>query len=72
MERNGVRIGRKSPPSGWPPRLDKLMSGPPDPLAGIDLMVQTGLGEVVLAEIGAMQMAIDEHNPAQGRLSAFA
>jgi poly(A) polymerase len=33
-----------------------------DPVAGIDLMVQTGLGEVVLPEIGAMQMAIDEHH----------
>ncbi|MCW2560803.1 MAG: tRNA nucleotidyltransferase [Mycobacterium sp.] len=41
--------------------LDKLMLGS-DPLAGIDLMVQTGLGQVVLPEIGAMQMAIDEHH----------
>ena len=41
--------------------LDKLVLGA-DPLAGIDLMVQTGLGEVVLPEIGAMQMAIDEHH----------
>jgi poly(A) polymerase len=41
--------------------LDKLLLGA-DPVAGIDLMVQTGLGEVVLPEIGAMQMAIDEHH----------
>jgi poly(A) polymerase len=41
--------------------LDKLMLGA-DPVAGIDLMVQTGLGDVVLPEIGAMQMAIDEHH----------
>jgi poly(A) polymerase len=31
-------------------------------VAGIDLMVQTGLGEVVLPEVGAMRMAIDEHH----------
>jgi poly(A) polymerase len=41
--------------------LDKLMLGA-DPLSGIDLMVQTGLGQVVLPEVGAMQMAIDEHH----------
>ncbi|HEV7423056.1 MAG TPA: CCA tRNA nucleotidyltransferase [Mycobacterium sp.] len=41
--------------------LDKLVLGA-DPVAGIDLMVQTGLGDVVLPEIGAMQMAIDEHH----------
>ena len=41
--------------------LDKLMLGA-DPVAGIDLMVQTGLGEVVLPEVGAMRMAIDEHH----------
>ncbi len=41
--------------------LDKLILGA-DPVAGIDLMVQTGLGDVVLPEIGAMQMAIDEHH----------
>ncbi len=41
--------------------LDKLMVGA-DPLAGIDLMVRTGLGEVVLPEVGAMRMAIDEHH----------
>jgi poly(A) polymerase len=33
-----------------------------DPVAGIELMVQTGLGDVVLPEIGGMQMAIDEHH----------
>ncbi|GFG53415.1 CCA tRNA nucleotidyltransferase [Mycolicibacterium agri] len=41
--------------------LDKLLLGS-DPAAGIDLMVQTGLGDVVLPEIGAMRMAIDEHH----------
>ncbi|OHU93765.1 CCA tRNA nucleotidyltransferase [Mycobacterium talmoniae] len=41
--------------------LDKLMLGA-DPVAGIDLIVQTGMGEVVLPEIGGMQMAIDEHH----------
>jgi poly(A) polymerase len=41
--------------------LDKLLLGA-DPVAGIDLMVRTGLGEVVLPEVGAMRMAIDEHH----------
>lgn len=41
--------------------LDKLMLGA-DPVAGIDLLVQTGLGDVVLPEVGAMRMAIDEHH----------
>jgi poly(A) polymerase len=41
--------------------LDKLMLGA-HPTAGIDLMVQIGLGEVVFPEVGAMRMAIDEHH----------
>jgi poly(A) polymerase len=41
--------------------LDKLLLGE-DPIAGIDLMVHTGLGDVVLPELGAMRMAIDEHH----------
>ncbi|OBK31474.1 CCA tRNA nucleotidyltransferase [Mycobacterium asiaticum] len=41
--------------------LDKLLLGK-DPVGGIDLLVQTGMGEVVLPEIGGMQMAIDEHH----------
>jgi poly(A) polymerase len=41
--------------------LDKLLLGA-DPTAGIDLMVQTGMGEVVLPEVGGMQLAIDEHH----------
>lgn len=41
--------------------LDKLLLGV-DPVAGIDLMVQTGLGAVVLPEVGEMRMAIDEHH----------
>jgi poly(A) polymerase len=41
--------------------LDKLLLGA-DPVAGIDLVVQTGMGEVVLPEIGGMRMAIDEHH----------
>ncbi|MDT5253488.1 MAG: poly(A) polymerase [Mycobacterium sp.] len=40
--------------------LDKLLLGD-DPAAGIKLMVQTGMGDVVLPEVGGMQMAIDEH-----------
>ncbi len=41
--------------------LDKMLLGA-DPVAGINLMVETGMGEVVLPEIGGMQMAIDEHH----------
>jgi poly(A) polymerase len=41
--------------------LDKLLLGD-DPVVGIDLLVQTGMGEVVLPEVGGMQMAIDEHH----------
>ena len=41
--------------------LDKLLLGA-DPVAGIDLLVQTGLGDVVLPEVGGMRMAIDEHH----------
>jgi poly(A) polymerase len=41
--------------------LDKLLLGD-DPVAGIDLLVQTGMGAVVLPEVGDMQMAIDEHH----------
>ncbi len=41
--------------------LDKLLLGA-DPVAGIELMVQTGLGDVVLPDVGGMQMAIDEHH----------
>jgi poly(A) polymerase len=41
--------------------LDKLLLGD-DPVAGIDLLVDTGMGEVVLPEVGAMRMAIDEHH----------
>ena len=41
--------------------LDKLIVGA-QPTAGIDLMVQSGLGDVVLPEVGAMRMAIDEHH----------
>ena len=41
--------------------LDKMLLGA-DPVAGIELMVQTGMGEVVLPEVGGMKMAIDEHH----------
>ncbi|BBZ36556.1 CCA tRNA nucleotidyltransferase [Mycolicibacterium confluentis] len=41
--------------------LDKLLVGA-DPVAGIDLMVQTGMGDQVLPEVGGMRMAIDEHH----------
>lgn len=41
--------------------LDKLLVGV-DPVAGVDLVVETGMGTVVLPEIGGMRMAIDEHH----------
>jgi poly(A) polymerase len=41
--------------------LDKMLLGA-DPVAGIDLMVQTGMGDVVLPDVGGMRMAIDEHH----------
>lgn len=41
--------------------LDKMLMGVA-PVAGVELMVQTGMGDVVLPEIGGMQMAIDEHH----------
>lgn len=41
--------------------LDKLLLGA-DPVAGVDLMVRTGLGAEVLPEVGDMRMAIDEHH----------
>ncbi len=41
--------------------LDKLLLGA-DPVAGIDLTVQTGMGDVVLPDVGGMRMAIDEHH----------
>jgi poly(A) polymerase len=41
--------------------LDKLMLGE-HPVAGIELMVQTGIGDVVLPEVGAMKLTIDEHH----------
>ncbi|OBH03673.1 CCA tRNA nucleotidyltransferase [Mycobacterium sp. E2699] len=41
--------------------LDKMLLGD-EPVAGIDLLVETGMGEVVLPEVGGMRMAIDEHH----------
>lgn len=41
--------------------LDKMLLGA-DPVAGIELMVQTGMGDVVVPEVGGMRMAIDEHH----------
>ncbi|MFM8600108.1 MAG: CCA tRNA nucleotidyltransferase [Mycobacterium sp.] len=41
--------------------LDKMLLGR-DPVAGVEFVVQTGLGEIVLPEVGAMQMTIDEHH----------
>ena len=41
--------------------LDKLLLGG-DPVAGIELMVESGMGEVVLPEVGGMRLAIDEHH----------
>lgn len=41
--------------------LDKLVQGA-HPVAGIDLLVDSGLGAVVLPEVGEMQLTIDEHH----------
>lgn len=41
--------------------LDKMILGA-HPTDGIDLMVESGMGEQVLPEVGAMRMAIDEHH----------
>ena len=41
--------------------LDKMVLGD-DPVAGVELMVNTGMGDVVLPEIGAMRLTIDEHH----------
>ena len=41
--------------------LDKMVLGS-DPVAGVELMVDTGMGDVVLPEIGAMRLTIDEHH----------
>jgi poly(A) polymerase len=41
--------------------LDKLMMGQ-NPVAGVELMVETGMGDVVLPEIGDMRLTIDEHH----------
>jgi poly(A) polymerase len=60
MERMASELGRITA-ERVAAELDKLLLGA-DPVAGIDAMVQTGLGEVVLPEVGAMRMAIDEHH----------
>jgi poly(A) polymerase len=41
--------------------LDKLLLGD-DPVSGIEVMVDTGMGDVVLPEVGGMRLAIDEHH----------
>ncbi|ORA58505.1 CCA tRNA nucleotidyltransferase [Mycobacteroides franklinii] len=41
--------------------LDKLILGA-HPVAGIDLLVDSGLGAVALPEVGEMQLTIDEHH----------
>ncbi|QCH26378.1 CCA tRNA nucleotidyltransferase [Mycobacteroides salmoniphilum] len=41
--------------------LDKLIQGA-HPVAGIDLLVDSGLGAVVLPEVGDMRLTIDEHH----------
>lgn len=41
--------------------LDKLIVGA-HPVAGIDLLVDSGLGAVVLPEVGQTQLTIDEHH----------
>lgn len=41
--------------------LDKLLLGA-DPVAGINMLVDTGLGAQVLPEVGGMRVSIDEHH----------
>jgi poly(A) polymerase len=41
--------------------LTKLMLTP-DPAAGIDLLVQTGVADVVLPEVSQLRMEVDEHH----------
>ncbi len=41
--------------------LDRLILGE-DPAAGIELMVDTGMGDLVLPEVGEMRLAIDERH----------
>ncbi|EHI11351.1 CCA tRNA nucleotidyltransferase [Mycolicibacterium thermoresistibile] len=60
IERMAPQLARISP-ERVQAELDKLILGD-DPVAGIDLMVETGMGEVVLPEVGAMRMEIDEHH----------
>jgi poly(A) polymerase len=60
MERMAQELGRITV-ERVAAELDKLMLGV-DPVAGIDLLVATGLGDVVLPEVGGMRMAIDEHH----------
>ncbi|WP_249783590.1 CCA tRNA nucleotidyltransferase [Mycolicibacterium lacusdiani] len=60
MERMAPELGRITA-ERVAAELDKLLAGA-DPIAGVDLMVQTGLGAVVLPEVGDMRMAIDEHH----------
>jgi poly(A) polymerase len=60
MERMAPELGRITA-ERVAAELDKLLAGA-DPIAGVDLVVQTGLGAVVLPEIGDMRMAIDEHH----------
>lgn len=60
MERMAPELGRITA-ERVAAELDKLLAGA-DPIRGVDLMVQTGLGAVVLPEIGDMRMAIDEHH----------
>ncbi|MFC7674179.1 CCA tRNA nucleotidyltransferase [Mycolicibacterium sp. GCM10028919] len=60
MERMAPELGRITA-ERVAAELDKLLAGA-DPIAGVDLMVQTGLSAVVLPEIGDMRMTIDEHH----------
>jgi poly(A) polymerase len=41
--------------------LEKLLLGP-DPRAGLELMVDTGLADVVLPELPALRLEVDEHH----------
>ncbi len=60
IETMAPQLGRITP-ERVAAELDKLMLGE-DPVAGIELMVDTGIGDVALPEVGGMRLAIDEHH----------
>ena len=71
MTRHGRRSSAGSPPSGWRPSWTSCCWAPTRS-PGIELMVQTGLGDVVLPEVGGDAHGDRRAPPAQGRLRALA